>query len=84
MSTKLETPAFWYRLIATFPLNGEPGLEIHILECDWPGLLDNFDQFYVVDAHGGGDPLLFATFGEAIRRCLNNNGWGTYRIEDIT
>ena len=85
MSTKLEPPTFWFRQVAAFPLNGEGGYEIHLLETDWPRFMpDDTKRFYVVDLHQDGDPRAFATFGEAIARCLNNAGWGTYKIEDVT
>lgn len=79
------TPGIEPRLIMAFPLNGELdiGERIHLLEdehgnqadvpCPFLRTSDRYASAWVHD-----------TLASAMRVALNNSGWGTFQIKDVT
>jgi len=79
-------PKLRERVVATFPLNGqhEHAPYIVILEAPeevWDG--QGF-RYYFDPRYRPRDFTHFDAFHEAIARALSNNGWGQYRIKDVT
>jgi hypothetical protein len=69
------------RLIMTFPLNGDEsiGCRIYLHENN-----SNDTQFFVIIDDRSDSRLERPTLAEAIATCLNNSGWGTFHIKDVT
>ena len=83
--TAPTAPTAWHRLIATFPLNGssESQYEIHKLEVSNESIRVNpIDEYVVIDENGSENGS-FPTLGEALKRCLNNCGWGPYQVREL-
>lgn len=80
--------AAWWRAVAHFPLNGDlaasGGCTIWLLEVQAGVVLSDVYRRYAVTSDASSDAHTFDDIGKAVKFCLSNNGWGTFKIEDVT